>query len=242
MKLFAIAIFLALLCIGTAKDIPCKQGEVLYEVDLRTGDPSETPTIVDGFTIEVIEPLSPPKGTPIRECKRQGVLKLTYPTPNVQSRMLQFDLEFDTNSLSGYAFHIGDSPTNRGLGGDAGTTSLNAEVFSLGQTWTVHADTEQSNQVPYDQRLNYITNHITITVGNEYTTFNNYVMPVLSYNGPHMLAALTGTSDYDIYFGMNRLIHPQPDGTFSGAGLCKVRITTLTCEVREGEGAGRKDV
>ena len=175
------------------------------------------------------------------QCNLQSLLKLTYPNAinNEQRHMLKFDLEFDTTSVSGYAFHIGDSPTNRGLlGGDAdGPTSLNAEVFSFGQTLTVHANTQsQPNSSPYDRRPGYITNHVTITVGDEYTTFqNDNVTPALSYRGPHMLAALrgqvptSGTSDYDIYFGMNRLVNVQPDGTFSGAGLCSVRITALYC-------------
>ena len=100
---------------------------------------------------------------------------------------------------------------------------------------TVHANTQsQPNSSPYDRRPGYITNHVTITVGDEYITFqNDNVTPALSYCGPHMLAALreqvptSGTSDYDIYFGMNCLVNVQSDGTVSGAGLCSIRITAL---------------
>ena len=270
MKLFAIAICLALLCISTAKAViniqeQCTEGEVLYEVDLKRGV-VHTMNDADDFVIVEHHTLSRPVGAPMGQCNVQGVLKLTYPNANnVQTRMLKFDLEFD--SPSGYAFHIGDSPNNRGLGGDDGiTTSLNAEVFSEDDTWTVHTNAEPGHETVAtddvflrvrDKKPGYITNQVTIAVGDECIAFRNGIsMQASDYQGQYMLAALRGQvptlpigaePDYDIYVGINRLIKSQPIGAPSGvgSGLCSIKITALTdCAVshEEGESTGHQNV
>ena len=161
----------------------------LYQADLKTGSGPGDIFNHDGFTIEsVLGPLRPdtaPKG----KCNRQGVLKITFPEAekDVQNHMLRFDLEFDTSFVSGHAFHVGNSLTNRAIGGDDGNndTPFIGEAFSSGPTWTVHTNdlsghetvAAADSQEPYVviREQNYITKYVTLFIGDEFISSDNYL-------------------------------------------------------------------
>ena len=83
----------------------------------------------DNETIQWVQPLAHLESTLEHPaCSGQGVLKLKFDSTNRQ-RVARFDLEFG-ETISGFTFNIGDSPTNNGYGGDSGTTSNSAEIHS----------------------------------------------------------------------------------------------------------------
>ena len=217
----------------------CRGSKVLYEADL-SGNGDDILENREGFRVDDSFVDLPQPNEDL--CKRQGVLKITFPdavispgaATGVQKKMLKFDLTFDTQLVSGYSFHAGDSPTNQAIGGNDGTsgTFYKGEVFSKGLTWTVH-----TNDLPSHpqgniaaQKQSYVTNQVTVFIGDEYVSSVNGAGTVLNLQGQYMPAALRGQGqDYIMRVGLNRLIHPQPDGTVNGAGLCRIKITA--CDV-----------
>lgn len=254
MKSFVIATCLVLFCINIANvhmaDIRmCEEGQtIIYTADLSSGiDTIESQDDVTKslrFDIDYRESLSKPSDTKQRKCNLQGVLKLTFPDAisDEQKKMLQFDLEFDPSLVSGTAFHIGDSLTNRRMVGDDGIndTPFVGEAFTQDQTWIVHSNAQAQPPFVIVEEPNYITNYVTVLLGDEYIASRSSI----SVNDPNantlefpdnfvpakfVPAALRGQApDYDIAVGLNRPIDGED---LTGAGLCRITITA--CDVQK---------
>ena len=225
------AICVTLFCIsGTvynaaAAGWQCEEGQVLYQADLTNGDVFKKD--LDGFTIKRV--LQPDAAVAKGKCNLQDVLKVTFPEAenNVQKRMLKLDLEFNTPLVSGYAFHVGDSPTNKlkAICSNDGSkdTPIIGVAFSSDLTWTVHANNlpghwtaAEDSQEPCIIEHNYINSHVTLYIGDDPS-----VVP-LEFKNKFILAALSGQGKDYIAVGMNRLIDGEE---VDGAGLCHITIT-----------------
>ena len=87
-----------------------------------------------------------------------------------------------------------------------------------------------------DQQADVMTNNVTITVGDEFFHFNNHRGIQRSYSSPYLFTlngqtTTYGSSNYDIYFSMNRVVYPwQSTTSHTGIGLCKAVIRAVDCD------------
>ena len=145
-----------------------------------------------------------------------------------------FDLYLQNDIKPGrFAFNIGDS-TNNGYGGDAGTTSNAAEVHNVFKRWYVYSNNllgygsyAGSSTLLVESLANVITDHITLTIGDEYVEFDNNQGVQKCYSSKYLftLSGQTpryGVVNYDIFFAMNRVILGRYDRR--GPGLCRATI------------------
>ena len=204
----------------------------IFETDLSSG----SSFIASGSQISYVSTLS----SSSVKCGKQGVIRITYPQPLGvvgQTKFLQFDLYFDT-VVQGFNINIGDSLSNNGYGGDAGQTSNAAEVHSKDTAWLVYSNTlpgYQSNSIDghllIDQINSAISEHVTVTIGDEYVDFDNHEGIKKCYKSPYLFTLngqtpTYGSVNYDIYFGMNRVISSS---SRSGTGLCRAVIMEYNC-------------
>ena len=156
----------------------------------------------------------------------------------MQKRRLQFDLYFDS-TRSGWNFNIGDS-TNNGYGGDAGHTSNAAEVHNTNEAFFVYTNTlpgytdYSTSGLLVENSANALTNHITVTIGDEYVMFDNNRGVQKTYRSEYLFTlsgqqTTYGAVDYTIYFAMNRVIYPFSSTGRTGTGLCRAVIRALDC-------------
>ena len=226
------------MCVESAGFCSCcekTQGWPVFEVNLTSGEFYIAPE--SGIYWKVQPPLIryPSRYT----CNLQGVLKITFPFSinQMQRRFLRIDFFLDSQA-TGWNYHIGDSKTNSGFGGDAGTTSNDAEVHNLNKDWFVY-----SNELPgyqdyttsgflVDRVNNVVTNRVTIIIGDEYVEFDNNRGIRRRYRSEYLFTLsgqkpTVGVVDYDIFVAMNRVIKPYVSRT--GIGLCGVEIRALDC-------------
>ena len=170
---------------------------------------------------------------------KQGVIKLTFPNPvgGKQRYCLVFDLYLQKDPRR-WAFNIGDS-TNNGYGGDAGTTSNAAEVHNIGNSWFVYSNNlpgygsyAGSSTLLVESLSNVITDHVTLTIGDEYVEFDNNQGVQKCYSSKYLftLSGQTptyGVVNYDIFFALNRVIRYRSDRT--GPGLSRAIIREVEC-------------
>ena len=174
------------------------------------------------------------------DCNLQGVLKIEFPRAcnRMQKRRLQFDLYFDSTH-SGWNFNIGDS-TNNGYGGDAGHTSNAAEVHNINEGFRVYTNTlpgytdYSTSGLLVEKFADALTNHITVTIGDECVMFDNNRGVQKSYRSEYLFTlsgqqTTYGAVDYTIYFAMNRVIYPFSSTGRTGTGLCRAVIRALDC-------------
>ena len=203
------------------------RGSRVFEADLTSGEYFIAPGSGVAWTVT--------PGTNGNNCNLQGVLKITYPTANPQRRLLRFELYF-SRSNSGFNFNIGDS-TNNGYGGDAGQTSNAAEVHNVNKRWYVYSNIlpgylqYASSNLLVDSLPDVISEHVTVTIGDEHIEFDNHNGTQRCYDSRFLFtlggqAATYGPVNYDIFFGLNRVI---TSSFRSGTGLCRAVITALDC-------------
>ena len=211
-----------------------QNGEIIFEADLTTG--ASFTAARSGISLS-----SQFVGSGM--CAKQGVATITFPQPlpgQPQRRLLRFELFFNMtliNNSRSFNFDIGDSYTN-GYGGDQGQTSNAAEVHNVRTDWLVYSNTLPGYLDYADSRLlvdhvsNVITEHITVTVGDEYVEFDNHAGFQRCYRSRYLftLSGQTptyGSVNYDIFFSMNRVITTT---SRSGIGLCRAIIKAVDCD------------
>lgn len=130
---------------------------------------------------------------------------------------------------TGWTVNIGDSATNNGYGGDAGTQSRDAEMQVVGAEMAIFGN---DFNIPPGGLLKTITNiantsyPLNLQVKDQYLYWQMYVVNG-SWSSPY-LYALAGESDiegpinYDIYAAFNRTIN---DPGRSGSGVARVKIS-----------------
>ena len=212
-----------------------QSGEVIFEADLTTG--ASFTAAGSGISLS-----SQFVGSGM--CAKQGVATITFPQPlsgQPQRRLLRFDLFFNVsliNKSSSFNFDIGDSLTG-GWGGDGGQTSNTAEVHSLRTNWLVYSNTLPgylgyitTAPLNVDNVPNAITEHVTVTIGDEYVEFDNHAGFQRCYRSRYLftLSGQTptyGSVNYDIFFSMNRVVSTA---SRSGVGLCRAIIKAVDCD------------
>ena len=214
-----------------------EEGRLIFSADLTTGRFSMPSSTVGDTTVAWREALTASS----LPCSKQGVLKITFPEPRYvdsyegikkkQTRYLVFDFYFSSNN-SGFNINIGDSFSNNGYGGDGGHTSNAAEVHSKEKNWNIYTGTlpgyTDYAEILVEAIQDVITDHVTVIIGDEYAEFDNNRGVRKCYSSKYLftLSGQTptyGNVNYDIYFGMNRVI----SSSRSGIGLCSVTIREI---------------
>ncbi|KAH9495528.1 hypothetical protein Btru_013508 [Bulinus truncatus] len=163
-------------------------------------------------------------------CSSAGVFKITIPPKDVTRRRVLID--FILNNPTGWVYHIGDSSTNDGYGGDAGTQSRDAE-FHLYGTISGYFGDGKSNSLAFGHASNVKT-RASYIIGDETQVWYYDCDPFTAnyFHDPDYFA-LSGQPDeegpvnYDILVGINRVIgNPEQ----FGAGACAVGFRSLTVE------------
>lgn len=215
-------------------------------IDLKTGSISENfPSDLISFVVEPVDVLAPYSQAP--DGYYETVLKLTLdPTNNPAYKTAIFDVEYDGDPL-GISVNIGDSATNNGHNGDAGTQSNDAEMqIGVSPFAFLMNHPEQNDLSIYgndyyipqqnDSRLllkpDLVSNgtKIALTIGNEYLAWDNGSQT--GHKRSQYLYALNGQPDqegpvnYDIYAAFNRSIYSSRPGS----GVSKVTIYVATPE------------
>lgn len=172
----------------------------------------------------------------------QGVLNISFPIifNQPQGRVLQFDLYLAGSTNTGYNFNIADS-TNNGHGGDAGDTSNSAEVHNRDDIWYTYANTK-TNYRSYTVDGNHlveqvngaISDFVTVTIADEYVEFDNHRGVQKKYKSGFLFtlsgqSASRGSVNHDVYFSLNRVVHPFPSVSRTGVGLCRAVIRAYDC-------------
>ena len=240
MYLATIAISVALLCsvhIAACSSLCCCGGGwPIFDANLTSGESSIAPESGLSWT-QVLSNPGPRRIASQTSCDKQGVLRIVFPQAcnHMQKRRLQFDLYFDS-TRSGWNFDISDS-TGDGYGGDAGHTSNAAEVHNINEAFFVYTNTlpgytdYSTNGLLVENSANALSNHITVTIGDEYVMFDNNRGLQKTYRSEYLFtlsgqATTYGSVDYVIYFSMNRVI---TSASRSGTGLCRAVIKALDC-------------
>ena len=212
----------------------CGEGWPIFEANLTTGQHFIAPESGLSWVRELYNPNAQ------RNCDLQGVLRIDFPRAcnHMQKRKLQFDLYFDS-TRSGWNFDIADS-TNNGYGGDAGHTSNAAEVHNKNEAFYIYANVlpgytdYTTNGLLVESTGDVITNHVTVTIGDEYVKFDNNRGVQKTYRSEYLFtlsgqSTTYGAVNYSIYFSMNRVVYPFRFASRTGTGLCRAVIRALDC-------------
>jgi hypothetical protein len=207
------------LCVSAAAHAQCKSP--MFYADLKQGAViNEDPAL-----FQVISPMTP---SLLDTCRgwQEMVLQLNIPK---DCTAVTLDADYEGTPVA-WTLNIGDSPTNNGYAGDAGTTVHNAELWILDQTLAL-ANAGNSPGV-IDNPLIY--DHLALTdSGLKFLVRDQYVswgQPFQSVQSPvnKLLFALPDTtldeSQNAIYAGLNRVISGAPWNGRTGCGLRSVVI------------------
>ena len=79
-----------------------------------------------------------------------------------------------------------------------------------------------------------MTNHVSVTIGDEYVMFDNNRGMQRKYRSPYLFTlsgqpTTFGSVDYIIYFSMNRVVYPFSSVSRTGSGLCRAVIKAIDC-------------
>ncbi|KAK7477411.1 hypothetical protein BaRGS_00031313, partial [Batillaria attramentaria] len=156
-------------------------------------------------------------------CDKRGVLKLTFNTR--ERRCAEITMLFENSNE--WSFNIGDSRTNNGYAGDAGTQSNDAEVNSRSKTIMVFGrdnpsggsygnQAQQPNFLDGVVRMTVADNHFRADNGDSIVSVNNDRL--FRLNGQ---ADSEGPVNHDVYVGLNRVVQST---SRVGTGLCWVGV------------------
>lgn len=224
--------------------------DLTYSIDLKNGIYTTPPA---PFISYVSLPTLGAKGY------YETVLKINLNDPTISNpyNKADFSITYDKNP-SGFTLDIGDSITDNAGGGDWATQSNDAEVWIENNAYLIasndYNDRSNPNYPYYTVINNFVGQGITsvsITVANEFTSWNNNNGISGSLTSPYLFA-LKGQADnegpinYDVFAAFNRVV----DGNYrNGEGLSAVTIrlsavpeplTILGAMTAVGFGAGFK--
>ncbi len=205
----------------------CPAGFV--EIDLKTGTATISAPLAPYFSyINAGAPVAVPPTTacPAAAGWKRAALKVVIPgAPNACT---QANIVVEYEGLpSAWSFNIGDSSTNDGFAGDAGTTEHDAELWILNENLSLANGGSIINNPQVFQNLSLTDSVMKFVVKNQF----------VSWGQPYGFAQAPATQDLfaipdtsvpaadqrAIYLGLNRVIVNRADRT--GCGARRVLIT-----------------
>src|SRR6185436_144851 len=205
----------------------CPVGSV--ELDLKTGAATISAPLAPYFSyINAGAPVAVPAtaACPAAAGWKRAALKIVIPgAPNACT---QANIVVEYEGLpSAWTFDLGDSPTNDGFAGDAGTTDHDAELWILNENLSLANGGNTVNNPQVFQNLSLTDSVMKFVVKNQF----------VSWGQPYGFAQAPATQDLfaipdtsvpaadqrAIYLGLNRVIVNRADRT--GCGARRVLIT-----------------
>jgi Ca2+-binding RTX toxin-like protein len=196
-----------------------------YEIDLKTG------TITGGQN-QFISLVNTPTDSNA-DSWLEAVAKINF---DGNIKKAKFIVEYD-ETPSGWTVNLGDSASNNGYGGDAGTQSRDAEMQIVNGGMAVYGNdynTPPAGSLPQGNVPNFVTNgsRIELEVSNEKLAWDNKSGLQNSLTWPY-LYALNGQPDdegpvnSEIYAGFNRVISGPFDRIGSGASKVTILLNPI---------------
>lgn len=197
----------------------------MFDVNLTTGNYFIAPQSGISWRLQPHKPSGSSD-----QCDMQGVLRINFPRVNNQRQRirLQFDLYLDS-SHTGWNFNIGNSIVD-GYGGTS------AELHNIDNRWYLYSSNlpgyadYATDGLNVDRSSDVISNHVTVTVGDELVIFDNNRGVQKTYRSGYLFT-LSGQRPgygYDVYFGLNRVVNFH-FGPRIGTGLCRAVIHATDC-------------
>jgi len=215
-KLSTLILFSSTLAIPAASHAACPGGQAYIDLQSCFFSSTLSTVTVIGTCTAVSPPTSlcPATATPWK----QAVLKIGVPAGCTQANVV---VEYE-GLPCGWTVNLGDSATNNGFGGDAGTSPpFNAELQILNENLSVYNGS--SNPALVD---NLATAHLALTdaalkfvVKDQFVSWGNPYTFLQTPNNK-ILYDLTNPSDRDprtLYLGLNRVIASTAGRTGYGA-------------------------
>lgn len=160
---------------------------------------------------------NPDPGCPLR------LLKLRVNVPDACSKAVVW-VQFEGPS-SGWTLNVGDSPTNNGFGGDAGTTARNAELQILDDVLSVYSsatDPLNLDRLAF-QHLGVTDGALNVVVADQSLSWGQPYTLLSSPNVPRLFAIPdVGGDGRSFYVGLNRVV---ANTSRVGCGARRVLIT-----------------
>lgn len=187
----------------------------VFFIDLRIGFSVST---TEG-AVTVLEP--PQSNADCTDGSLMSVIKIDVPDECTQVNVL---VEYE-GEPSGWTLNLGDSATNNGFGGDAGTTRNNAELQVLEQQMSVYNASDDPDTVDrlVHQHLALDDGAIRLTVADQ-TVGWGQPRGILQTPGLGRLFAIPDEvgDERSIYLGINRVIN---DTNRRGCGVRRVLVS-----------------
>lgn len=166
-------------------------------------------------------------------CSTRGTLKISLASASQDPgrRAVLIDLFF--NNSRGFSFNLGDSRTNNGYDGDAGTTQYDTEIHTVSNNgFRIYpGDKVAAAQQTPTTVLNAFSTRLTLIVRDGKVqwvsdTAFNYLegSGIFGLNGQTDDVEARGVANYDLYLGLNKVVYGW---SRMGSGLCKAAIRFL---------------
>jgi hypothetical protein len=216
LSLFAVLTFT--LVLPAAVQAQCPAGQ--FFVDLKNC----TTAALAGVTFQAAcAPAPATAACPAAANWKQAVLKVAIPAACTQANI---DVEYE-GLPSNWSLDIGDSPTNDGFAGDAGTTDHDAELWILGEDMSLANGGAAPDNPLILQHLSLTDGAMKFVVKNQFVSWGQpygFAQAPASKN----LFAIPDTSvpaadQRAIYVGLNRVIFGP--GARTGCGARRVLVT-----------------
>ncbi|KAL3884541.1 hypothetical protein ACJMK2_024675 [Sinanodonta woodiana] len=195
--------------------------------------------VVNGY-VPYVSILELANGTDIVACDTKLLLKATFrrndladscqgctSVPQCGNQMLKIELWMSPNK-TGVSFHVGDSITNNGFGGDDSTQENNAEFHMYDYEQRLYGSDKCSNMSQLLFSLPSTVAHwVTVYIGNEFIRVSTPLGDTYELCSDCLFALngqtdSKGTVNEDIYIGLNRII---PTQIGDGSGVCGAVIS-----------------
>lgn len=157
---------------------------------------------------------------------KQAVLKIAVPAGCTQANV---NVEWE-GLPSGWTVNLGDSPTNDGYAGDAGSTANNAEMWILDETLAVANASNNAALINNPMLLLHLSltgSAMKFSVKNQYLSWGQpygfLQMPATKNLFAIPDTTVAAADQRAIYLGLNRVIVDRPDR--KGCGARRVLVT-----------------
>jgi hypothetical protein len=127
----------------------------------------------------------------------------------------------------GWSLNVGDSPTNDGFAGDAGSTANDAEMWILDESMAVANNGSNPDNPLFRQDLSLTNSSMKFVVKNQFLSWGQ-PYGVLQSPNSKQLFALPDTSNAaeasNLYVGLNRVVSNAPANGRRGCGLRRMLV------------------
>jgi len=222
-KLSTLILFTSTLAIPAASHAACPAGQFYLDLQTCTTAAMAGVTFLPGGACT---PALTSTACPAVAGWKQAALRIAIPAGCTQANVV---VEYE-GLPCGWTVNLGDSPTNDGFGGDAGSTVHNAEIQIKDENLSVYnasgnaalvSNLATAHLALTDSALKLVVKNQFISWGNPYTFMTSTAASSLLFAIPDPTVAAADQSA--VYLGLNRVITGRPDRV--GYGARRVLVT-----------------